>query len=125
MILLEPYRKYAQFSGRATRTEYWTFNLFVLCGLLVWALLDSTIGTWDGEENIGLLSGLFGLISLVPPLSVLVRRFHDRDMSGWWVLLSFVPLIGIIFIVAATCLEGTSGDNQFGKDPKDYLNFPD
>ena len=125
MIFLEPYRKYAQFSGRATRTEYWTFNLFVLCGLLVWALLDSTIGTWDGEENIGLLSGLFCLISLIPQLNVLVRRFHDRDMSGWWVLLSFVPLIGIIFIVVATCLDGTSGDNRFGKDPKEYLNFPD
>ena len=88
------------------------------------ALLDSTIGTWDGEENIGLLSGLFGLISLIPQLSVLVRRFHDRDMSGWWVLLSFVPLIGIIFIVVATWIYGTPGPNRFGKDPKDYLNFP-
>ena len=104
-------KKYAAFSGRARRTEYWMFILFfilIAIGLLV---VDSLIGTG------GILYGIFALGLLVPSIAVCIRRLHDTGRSGWWILISFVPLIGSIALLVFYCLPGTPGPNRFGPAP--------
>ena len=115
---LKVLKNYVGFSGRARRKEYWMFilvNLLVSIGLMV---VDSLIGTFDAESGWGLLSGIYTLAVFIPSIAVTVRRLHDRDKSGWWLLLLLVPLIGAIVIVVWTVMEGDSGDNRFGPDPK-------
>lgn len=97
---LEPLKKYAVFSGRARRKEFWFFHLSYFIVIFILALLDF-------EE----LTGLFILGSYLPMLAVSVRRLHDTDRSGWWVL---CPVANFIFF----CFGGTRGKNRFGADPK-------
>ncbi|MBC8952167.1 DUF805 domain-containing protein [Xenorhabdus sp. PB62.4] len=107
------FTKYAIFSGRARRKEYWMFYLFNMIAVLALCILGSAI-----DEAIGLvLVGAYALFSLIPNISVTVRRLHDINRSGWWFLLIFVPLLNIVLFVF-TLLEGTQGDNEYGSDPK-------
>jgi len=111
-------RKYATFSGRARRREYWNYVLFYLLiyvGLLV---IDAVTGTFSMESELGLLSGLFALGTLVPSIAVAVRRLHDTDRSGWWLLLGVIPLVGAVVLLYFTIQEGDAGHNTFGADPK-------
>lgn len=109
-------RKYAVFTGRARRKEYWFFVLFYLLIVIGLRIIDNLLGL--GSEDFGLLSGLFGLAMLLPALGVAVRRMHDTGRSGWWVLVSFIPMIGwLIFIWFAT-RDGEPGENAYGPDPK-------
>ena len=79
--------------------------------------IDGIIGTYDGVSGYGVLGSITVLGLLLPSISVLVRRLHDADKSGWWVLLGFVPLGGLILLVFC-CMDGTKGENRFGPDPK-------
>ena len=115
---LTPLRRYAQFSGRARRAEYWWFYLLLIIGLVVALILESLLGFGGSVGPYGLLSGLFGLAMLVPSLAAGVRRLHDTDRSGWWLLIAFIPLIGAIVLLVFYVSEGTRGDNRFGPDPK-------
>ncbi len=108
--------KFADFSGRARRKEYWMWALFYIIGVIVLSIIDGMLGM-RGASGFGLLSGLFMLLNLVPSIAVGVRRLHDRDMSGWFMLLALVPLAGIALFVIF-CLEGTRGSNKYGPDPK-------
>jgi len=101
--------KYATFSGRARRSEFWFFILFQILALLVAAVLDGIVGTNGG------LYGLVALGFLVPVLAVSVRRLHDTDRAGWWYLLVFVPF-GVILLIIWWASKGTLGDNRFGAD---------
>ncbi|WP_229809775.1 DUF805 domain-containing protein [Formosimonas limnophila] len=107
--------KYAQFSGRARRKEFWGFQLvgFVISILL--AIIDGILGTMSG--GIGMLQGIFALALLIPSVALIIRRLHDTDRSGWWALLCVVPLANIALVVLMF-LEGTKGTNRFGSDPK-------
>lgn len=107
------FRKYAVFSGRASRSEYWFFVLFQL--LLFIGLLIVDVLAFRG--SMALLATLGWLILLLPGFAVTVRRLHDIDMSGWWTLISFVPLIGAILMLVWTCQRGTHGANRFGTGP--------
>ncbi|MEM6629528.1 MAG: DUF805 domain-containing protein [Bacteroidota bacterium] len=111
-------RQYADFSGRARRMEYWMFSLFhtlFLCSLFfVEAVVGSTIGFFS--FGIGAILYYFGTI--IPALAVTVRRLHDVGKSGWWFLISFVPLIGPIWFLILTLTEGEHGPNPWGSDPK-------
>jgi uncharacterized membrane protein YhaH (DUF805 family) len=109
-------KKYAEFSSRASRKEYWLFVLFFAIAGLGLCVVDMMVGTWDEESSVGVFSGIFGLVTFIPYLAVSVRRFHDTDRRGWWLLLGFVPL-GIIWTTVVTCLEGSDGENRFGADP--------
>jgi uncharacterized membrane protein YhaH (DUF805 family) len=124
------FRKYTEFDGRAGRSEYWWFTLAVWLVTLVLGLLTLSGVDFDTEEfsGIGLIgTGLmlvFWLAIIVPSIAVMVRRFHDRDMSGWWVLgfvlLSMLPFVGFIASIAQLvifCLKGSQGDNRYGADP--------
>jgi uncharacterized membrane protein YhaH (DUF805 family) len=115
---MEALRKYATFSGRARRKEFWFFQLFVMLIGLALSLVDYMLGLMDMETGIGALSGLFSLAMLLPNLAVSVRRLHDTDRSGWWLLLCFLPVIGIIVLLVFFFLDGTRGTNRFGEDPK-------
>jgi uncharacterized membrane protein YhaH (DUF805 family) len=104
------FAKYATFSGRAIRPEYWywiLFNILVSIGLAIIGLIV--------EPNVGnILSGLFDLAVLIPGIAVACRRLHDTDRSGWWQLLGFVPVVGWIILLVWFCQPGTPGTNRFG-----------
>ena len=114
---LEALKKYAVFSGRSRRKEYWYFVLFNLIVSLVLSAIDALLGTFS-SANVGLLSGIYGLAVLIPSIAVSVRRLHDIDRTGWWVLISLVPVIGTIVLLVFAVLDGTPDENRFGPNPK-------
>ena len=106
---LKVLKKYAVFSGRASRTEYWMFVLFNILAILLLTFTEVLLrGVSDKDQTI--LSDIYQLAVLVPTLAVGWRRMHDTDRSGWW---SIVPIVSLIFAVG----EGTKGDNKFGPSP--------
>jgi uncharacterized membrane protein YhaH (DUF805 family) len=112
------WKKYAQFSGRSRRNEYWMFTLFnLLIYVLLYgagiALADSGIG----KAVLGLCA-IYGLAVLIPSLAVGVRRLHDTGRSGWWLLICFVPIVGPIILLVFFVLDSEPGANQYGPNPK-------
>ena len=98
-------QSYAVFSGRARRKEYWMFFLFNIIIGFVLGLIEAMLG------GPGIIGNLFTLAVLIPAIAVGVRRMHDTDHSGWFLL---IPLYNLILAVR----EGDTGDNRFGSDPK-------
>jgi uncharacterized membrane protein YhaH (DUF805 family) len=125
-LMLQPLRKYAEFTGRARRAEYWlyTLGLYVVIGVLAGLIMASN-PAGAGVNPVGSLLALLmlavGLGTLVPSLAVGFRRLHDIDKSAWWLLIALVPLIGPIVLLVFTLLPGTAGPNRFGPDPKATL----
>lgn len=111
-------KKYADFSGRARRSEYWYFVLFYVLIYIFLAFMDGMVGSVSAGMQIGLLSGLFALIMLIPSISVGVRRLHDTGRSGWWLLLSLVPIIGAIVLLVFAVQDSQASQNRFGLNPK-------
>jgi uncharacterized membrane protein YhaH (DUF805 family) len=99
------------FSDRACRSEFWYWYLFYTVGMLATGLIDSWI---LGVRFI--LEGIFFLATFLPGLSISVRRLHDLDRSGWWILLDLIPLVGGIILIIWFCMKGTDGPNRFGAD---------
>ncbi len=125
--MLMPLRRYADFAGRSRRKEYWMFALGVIgVVVLLCALALLMSGGLSGmAQNGGFLAGPFMIIFgvfwlglIVPSIAVQVRRFHDQDKSGWFVLLNFIPYLGGLIVLVFMFLEGTRGPNRFGPDPK-------
>ncbi len=114
-------KKYATFSGRARRKEYWFFVLFYVLISIVATLIDAMTGSFDPAMGMGMLGLLVALALLIPSLAVAVRRLHDTDRSGWWLLLCLIPLIGGIWLLVLLCLDSTPGDNRFGPNPKEEI----
>lgn len=106
---------YVTFQGRAIRSEYWWFTLFLIVVSLVLAGVDVMIFGSDGFFSP--LSDLFGLATLLPGLAVTARRLHDIDRSGWWMLIGLIPLIGWVILIYWLVQRGTDGPNRFGNDP--------
>jgi len=105
-------KNYTGFSGRAHRTEFWMYMLF-------WFIIY--VGIVIVENVIGLppiISGIYALGTLLPNIAVSMRRLHDTDRSGWWLLIGLVPFIGGIVLLIFYCIDGTSGSNEYGPDPK-------
>lgn len=111
-------KKYVDFSGRARRKEYWMFVLFNIIFSIVAIILDNLLGTANEDLGYGLIYGLFGLAILLPTLAVTVRRLHDIGKSGWWILISLIPIIGGIWLFILTVTDSQPGDNQYGPNPK-------
>ncbi len=111
-------KKYAVFGGRSRRREYWFFALFSTVIALVLALIDGALGTFDSSLGLGLLSGIYGVAILLPSIAVSVRRLHDIDRTGWWVLISLVPIIGAVVLLVFAVLDSTPGSNRYGPNPK-------
>ena len=95
------FKKYATFSGTAGRKEFWMFVLFDFIVICVLYMIDVAMGM--GYEGRGVLSGIYSLVSLLPRLAVAVRRLHDIDNSGWWILIGLVPIIGQIVLLVKYC----------------------
>jgi len=130
--MLMPYRRYAEFTGRSRRKEYWMFVLFYFVVMIV---LDAAFGTRDVVDapggfyygtrlvgGAGVIGGLFWLVSIIPHLAVSVRRLHDQDRTGWLLLLLFLPILGWFALFVLMCLDGTHGANRYGPDPKNPTN---
>ncbi len=111
-------RKYAVFEGRARRKEYWMFVLINIIVLLVLSLVDSAAGLATDDGGVGLLGGLYALAVLIPTIAVAARRLHDTGRSAWWLLIALIPIIGAIVLIVFYVIEGDSGDNAYGPDPK-------
>ena len=118
------FSKYAVFQGRAQRAEYWYFVLFYVVAYTILGFLDGSLAREGEELQWGLLTGVFALATLVPSLAVSVRRLHDTNRSGWWMLLVFLPLIGQLVLLVFMVLDGTPGANRFGPDPKQQPRLP-
>ena len=116
---LEALKKYAVFSGRSRRMEYWYFVLFNIIVSIVLGVIDGLLGTSGSSAGAGLLSGIYSLAVLIPTLAVTVRRLHDTDRTGWWILIALVPLIGVIVLLVFAALDSTPGSNQYGPNPKE------
>jgi uncharacterized membrane protein YhaH (DUF805 family) len=103
-------KKYAVFSGRARRKEYWMFMLFNMIIVFGLGIIEGILGiAADSDQSI--LATIYQLAVLIPSIAVGVRRMQDTDHSGWWLLF---PIVNLVF----ACTEGTGGDNRFGEDPK-------
>ena len=114
------FKKYATFSGRARRSEYWYWVLFtsVVAGVL--SALASATGH-DGEPGgfFNLLASLFSLAILVPNLAVAWRRLHDIGKKGSWYFIVFIPIVGWIWLIVLLCKDSQPGDNEYGPNPKE------
>jgi len=108
------FRNYVNFSGRASRPAYWYFVLFLFIAGIVTALIDFGV---FGATEIGPTNAIFTLVTLLPSIAVGVRRLHDTGRTGWWLLLAFLPIIGIILLIVWFCQRGEPGPNAYGPVP--------
>lgn len=108
--------KFADFSGRARRREYWTFALVNCLIALLLLILGLAFGEDSPASNI--LVTIFYLIMLIPNLSVSVRRLHDIGKSGWWLFIGLVPLVGSLLLLVWSFMDSEEGENQYGENPK-------
>jgi uncharacterized membrane protein YhaH (DUF805 family) len=126
--MIEWYKKvvfanYANFNGRARRSEYWYFTLVQFITFLSLIVLSSIVGAVFGSALGGVLIGymlfaLYALVTVIPTIAVVVRRLHDVGKSGWFYFICLIPLIGGIWLLVLMCTEGDSGSNEYGPDPK-------
>ena len=105
--MIVPLKRYLDFSGRSPRIEYWMFQLFYILSLIVLVLVFP-------EDTAVILASIFLIGTFLPMLAVSIRRFHDQDRSGWFILLSFIPVVGGIILIVFMCLPGTPGNNTYG-----------
>ncbi|PEW76340.1 hypothetical protein CN424_19525 [Bacillus cereus] len=109
---LKVLQNYVGFQGRARREEYWMFYFFNIIMLILHATIDLI------ADLSSILIGLYTLITLLPSLAVGARRLHDTGRSGWWQLISIIPLIGIIILLIFMCKDSQENNNQYGPSPK-------
>jgi uncharacterized membrane protein YhaH (DUF805 family) len=104
------FSKYATFSGRAARPEYWYWVLFTVLASIIFVLIELNASVDAGQA----LDAIFNIATVIPSIAVAARRLHDTDRSGWWQLLLFIPVIGWILLLIWLCQPGTPGANRFG-----------
>jgi uncharacterized membrane protein YhaH (DUF805 family) len=105
------FSKYAMFSGRSSRSAYWWWILFYVLVFVGASILDAAVNT-------PIFAILVWLGFIIPNIAVLVRRLHDTDHSGWWVLIGLIPLIGAIVLIVFACID-SGPPNQYGEGPDD------
>lgn len=110
-------RRYVDFGGRSSRSEYWLFVLIYLIIYIIAMVIDVWVLGVDPSSGFGILAGIVTLVHIIPSIAVGVRRLHDTDRSGWWILIVFIPLIGWIWLIVLYCIAGTPGPNRFGPQP--------
>ncbi len=137
--MIVPFRRYADFSGRSRRIEYWAYQVFTMMIYLVcfgimlaglpWSEMSGAGSNYNPDTMPGplfwigvTLAALWYLFTFIPDIAVTVRRFHDQDQSGWMYLLRFIPYVGGIVVMVFMFIDGQRQDNRFGRDPKNDLN---
>ncbi len=119
---VEVLKKYAVFSGRARRKEYWMFSLINFLIYLVLMVIEGVSGL-TRMGGIGPLTALYTLATVIPGLAVSIRRLHDTNRSGWWLFISLIPLIGGIILLVFMATDSDAGENQYGPNPKSYAAY--
>jgi len=109
------YKNYANFSGRDSRQQYWMFYLFYIIFAFIIGFADGLLGTG------GILGVIYALGSLIPSIAIAARRLHDIGKSGWWQLIVFIPLIGVIVLLVFLVTKGQFGDNEYGANPLESI----
>ena len=112
--------KYFDFKGRARRSEYWYFFLFIVVGSVLLAFIEGLYSGLTGQFNVdeSIFANIFYLLIGIPSLAVSVRRLHDIGRTGWWVLISFIPIAGSIILLIWHCIDGEKDTNIYGVSPK-------
>ena len=127
--MIMPLKRYADFSGRSRRKEFWMFTLLlIIINLMVtsaFALVGGSASLLSDTAGLVVFAGggfiylvIFCALFLIPGLAVTVRRLHDQDKSGWFILIGVIPYIGGLILLGMMCLPGTTGPNRYGPDPK-------
>ena len=126
--MFDALRRYSDFHGRASRSEYWLFIFFLILtnsfGVVLFSMVSgvTNLSLYSEPNNAGLfvvlLMSAFNLAMVAPHLAVTFRRLHDSGRSAAWLLLLFVPVLGQLAILTLTLLDGTNGPNRYGNDPK-------
>lgn len=122
------YRNFVNFSGRASRSEFWWYTLFSIIASVVIGLIETALGLGQGTVTSGAgefsanfaggpLSIIWSLLNLLPGLAVSIRRLHDTDRSGWWLFIALIPIVGFILLIVWYATKGTESANRFGADP--------
>jgi len=130
--MLLPYARYFDFAGRSRRMEYWMFQLFIVLvyAALMVAILMSGGGVEVGEAEaapgplvlmIFVVASIWAIATVIPTFALTIRRLHDTNRSGFWILIGFVPIVGGLVLLYFMLIEGTRGPNLFGVDPKEGL----
>ncbi|MBE9516049.1 MAG: DUF805 domain-containing protein [Proteobacteria bacterium] len=104
--------------GRIPRSDYWlkyVVPYFILYAITLFA--DGALGMLDPATGIGITSGIFSLLALYPSIVISIKRCHDRDRTGWFVLVAFIPLVNLWYLIEIMFLKGTTGSNKYGSDP--------
>lgn len=114
---IEVLKKYAVFSGRARRAEYWYFSLFSLIVSLILGFVDGATGMYSPETGIGTLGLIYTLAVLIPGIAVTVRRLHDTGRSAWWLLIVLLPLLGVLILLVFMVLSSDEDENSYGPNP--------
>ena len=115
------FKNYLNFSGRSNRSEFWYFFLFILLANALTHFIDTYILGYHSEE-MGIVNGIFFLVTAIPQISITIRRLHDTGKSGWWFLISFT-IIGLIPLFIWWCTSSEPNKNRYGKVPKMLSDF--
>jgi len=119
---LKVLKKYAVFNGRARRKEYWYFALFNILISILLGIIDGIIivsSGLDPNTSIGFLGLIYSLAVLIPGIAVSVRRLHDTERTGWWILINLIPIIGWIIFIIFAIQDSSPGENKYGPNPKE------
>ena len=112
-------KQYAVFAGRSRRKEYWMFVLFNFLAIVGLTIVEAVLRRITGMNPDGtVLANLYTLAVLLPSIGVAIRRLHDTNRSGWWLLIGLVPVIGFIVLIVFFATDSQPGQNRFGPNPK-------
>jgi uncharacterized membrane protein YhaH (DUF805 family) len=116
---LKVLKQYSDFKGRARRKEYWMFTIFNIIFGGIAMTLDSVFGIAIEGVGYGPLYGIYALVLFIPGLAVAVRRLHDIGKSGWMLLITLIPLIGVFWLLVLLLTDSNSEENLYGANPKE------
>ena len=115
---LDALKNYVNFTGRATRQQYWMYILFYIVFYFVAVMLDINLGQFDKEKMAGFISTIYTFGLLLPTIAILARRLHDIGRSSWWILLIIIPVLGSLVILIFTLIDSQKGENEYGMSLK-------
>lgn len=118
-------KKFTKFSGRSRMSEFWIFTLFNLGFTILAIILDNVTGILLKPVPFGAFFIIYTMLVFLPGLALFVRRMHDVGKSGWFVLLSLIPIIGTVWLLALCITEGNPGENKYGPNPKAFSTVQD
>jgi uncharacterized membrane protein YhaH (DUF805 family) len=122
MLVFQPLKKYADFSGKARRKEFWLFNFIGFLGIVI-SWIDALLAiSGTSPWQTPFLTYIFIFAFFIPMIAVTVRRLHDTSRKGWWSLIYLIPVIGQIWLLGLMCFRSNLEENRFGENPITQAN---